>query len=235
MKALSFWASRHVFASRFLLIVFGIIKGCIGTIIGYGLLQNAPASLMLGIMFALITVYKFAEWQYDTLRSYGKLTIERYFRLRYMVIGTMYTALFGLYLIVGNAVYQYQPTGETTVQTMNSIIHDPSVSVDKKELKQIKRQHYYDKVMLKWQSRLGKDADGMSKNGMIWLGILGIVLGILSAPLACGLACNKQEALAVIVLLLGVGCIVGAIILFVKAGRKGKMERQQKGSATSSV
>lgn len=235
MKALSYWASRHVFASRFLLVIFGIIKGCIGTIIGYGLLQNVPTSLMLGIMFALIAVYKFAEWRYHTLRSYGKLTIERYFRLRYAVIGTMYTALFGLYMCVGNAVYQYQPTGEMAVQTINSIIHDPSVSVDKKELKQIKRQHYYDKVMLKWQSRLGKDIDGMSKSGMIWLGILGIVLGILSAPLACGLACNNQEAFAVIVLLLGVGCIVGAIILFVKAGKKGKMERQQKGSATSSV
>ena len=235
MKAISHWASRHVFASRFLLVVFGIIKGCIGTIIGYGLLQNVPPPLMVGIMFGLIAVYKFAEWRYDRLRSYGKLTIERYFRLRYMVIGTMYTALFGLYMFIGNAVYQYQPTIETAVQTINSIIHDPSVSLDKKELRQIKRQHYYDKVMLKWQATLGKDADGMSKNGMIWLGILGIVLGILSAPLACGLACNNQEALAVIVLLLGVGCIVGAIILFVKAGRKGKMERQQKRRSTSFV
>jgi uncharacterized membrane protein YfcA len=125
MKAISHWASRHVFASRFLLVVFGIIKGCIGTIIGYGLLQNVPPPLMVGIMFGLIAVYKFAEWRYDRLRSYGKLTIERYFRLRYMVIGTMYTALFGLYMFVGNAVYQYQPTGETAVQTINSIIHDP--------------------------------------------------------------------------------------------------------------
>lgn len=235
MKALSYWASRHVFASRFLLVIFGIIKGCIGTIIGYGLLQNVPSSLMLGIMFLLIGVYKFAEWRYDRLRSYGKLTIERYFRLRYAVIGIMYTSLFGLYMFVGNVIFHYQAAGETTMQTINSIVYDPSVSVDKKELKQIKRQHYYDKVMLKWQATLGKDADGMSKSGMIWLGILGIVLGVLSAPLACGIWCNHQEALAVVVLLLGIGCIVGAIILFVKAGKKGKMERQQKGNAVSSV
>ncbi len=235
MKALSYWASRHVFASRFLLVIFGIIKGCIGTIIGYGLLQNVPADLMLVIMFALIAVYKFAEWRYDRLRAYGQLTIERYFRLRYAVIGIMYTALFGLYMFVGNAVFRYQPTGETSMTTINSIVFDPSVSVDKKERKQMKRQHYYDKVMLKWQATLGKDVDGMSKSGMIWLGILGIVLGIISVPLACGLACNKQEAFAVIVLLLGVGCIVGAIILFVRASRKGKMERQQKGNAVSSV
>ncbi len=235
MKVLSYWASRHVFASRFLLVVFGILKGCIGTIIGYGLLQNIPTSLMLGIMFGLIAVYKFAEWRYDRLRSYGKLTIERYFRVRYAVIGIMYTSLFGLYMFIGSAVFHYQAVGETAIQTINSIVYAPSVSVDKKEMKQIKRQHYYEKVMLKWQATLGKDADGMSKNGMIWLGILGIVLGILSVPLACGLACNNQEALAVIVLLLGIGCIVGAIILFVKAGRKGKMQRQKKGSSTSSV
>ncbi len=235
MKAISYWASHHVLATRFLLIVVGIIKGCIGTIIGYGLLQNVPAEWMLGSMFSLIVIYKLAEWRYNQLRSFGKLTIERYFRLRYSVIGTMYVALFGLYMCVGNAVYRYQPTIEATVQTVNAIISDPSVSIDKKEQKQLKRQHYYDKVMMKWQATLGKDVNGMSKSGMIWLGILGIVLGILSAPVACGLACNKQEALAVVVLLLGVGCIVGAIILFIKAGKKGRMERQQKGSTVSSV
>ena len=235
MKAISYWASRHVFATRFLLVVVGIIKGCIGTIIGYGLLQNVPTEWMLGSMFTLIAVYKFAEWRYDQLRSFGKLTIERYFRLRYSVIGTMYVALFGLYMCVGNAVYHFQPTLEQAVQTVNSIISDPSVSIDKKEQRQLKRQHYYDKVMMKWQATLGKDVNSMSKGGMIWLGILGIVLGVVSVPAACGLACNKQEALAVVVLLLGVGCIVGAIILFVKAGKKGRMERLQKGSAVASV
>ena len=203
MKAISYWASQHVLATRILLIISGIIKGCIGTIIGYGLLQNVPTEWMLGSMFLLIAVYKLAEWRYDQLRSFSKLTIERYFRLRYSVIGIMYTALFGLYMFVGNAVYRYQPTIETTVQTVNSIISNPSVSIDKKEQKRIKRQHYYDKVMMKWQATLRKDVNNMSKSGMIWLGILGIVLGILSAPLACGLGCNNQEALAVIVLLRG--------------------------------
>ena len=80
MKALSYWASRHVFATRVLLIVFGIIKGCIGTIIGYGLLKNVPPEVMLVSMFGLIAAYKIAEWQYERLRAFGKLSIERYFR-----------------------------------------------------------------------------------------------------------------------------------------------------------
>ena len=228
MKALSYWASRHVFATRILLIVAGIIKGCIGTIIGYGLLKNVPSEIMLTVMFLFIAVYKIAEGQYDRLRSFRKLNIKQYFQLRYTVIGIMYTALLGLYMFVGNAVYRYQPTAETVIQTVNSIIQNHSVSVDKKEMRQIKRQHYYDKMMIKWQATLRKDADGMSKTTMILLGILGVVLAVASVPLACGLACNNQEALAVIVLLLGVGCLVGGIILFVKAGRKDKLERQQK-------
>lgn len=227
MKALSYWASHHVFATRVLLIFAGIIKGCIGTIIGYGLLKNVSPDIMLVVMFLLIVVYKITEWQYDRLRSFGKLNIKQYFQLRYTVIGIMYTALLGLYMFVGNAVYRYQPTAETVIQTVNSIIEDPSVSVDKKELRQIKRQHYYDKVMIKWQATLRKDTDGMSNTTMILLGILGVLLAIASVPLACGLACNNQEALAVVVLLLGVGCLVGGIILFVKASKLSKLKRQK--------
>ena len=228
MKALSYWASRHVFATRFLLVLIGILKGCIGTIIGYGLLQNVPSEILLVGMFALIAVYKLAEWQYDRLREFGKLTVARYFRLRYTVMSIMYTALFGLYMCVGNAVYHFQPTVETEVTTLNSIIQDPSVSLDKKEMRQLKRQHYYDRVMMKWQAALGKDVDNMSKNSMILWGILCVILAIGSAPIACGLACQKQEALAVIVLLLGIGSLVAGIILFIKASKKGKLERQQK-------
>ena len=206
-----------------------------GTIIGYGLLKGVSSEVMLVALFSLITVYKFAEWQYYRQRAHQKLTIESYFQLRYSAIGIMYIALFGMYLFVGSAVFRFQPTADVDIQTVNSIIHNPSVSVDKKELRHIKREHYYDKVMMKWQAALNKDVNGLSKTAMILLGILGIILAVLSVPLACGLACNKQEALAVIILLLGVGCLVGAIILFIRAARKGKLERSQRKGSTSSV
>jgi hypothetical protein len=223
MYALSHWASRHVWQARFLIILLSIFRGVVGIFFGFMFLKNVNSiqmnvatCLLFGIIFGIETL--FHRQKLKLLAAPDKL-----YSLRIRCLSILYTCNFLLFMLIGNAVYRFEPTTERVEPaTMLSIVSyksDPSVHLDEKNGIVKKQLFSFKKLRTIWREKLQKDEASMNTVELTIIGFLLILLAFPLFALACSFACAGDEVLAILVLLSTIGSLVGGIYLLIKAAR----------------
>ena len=223
MKALSYWASRHIWQARLIIILIGIFRGTVGVLFGFMFLKNMHAMEMnvaACVLFSLI-------FGIEALFHRRKLTLldapDKLYTFRVRCLSILYTCNFLLFMLVGNAVYRFEPTEEkATVTSLYSIVsykNDPSVILDKKGVTLRKRLFSFEKMRAKWQQKLSSDEDSFSELELTIVGFLLLLLFFPLFGLACSTACGGNEILAVIILFGAIGSLIGGFYFLTKAAR----------------
>ena len=108
-------------------------------------------------------------------------------------------------------------------RTIKSAIEHKNLTPSVLEVKKLKKINkaslWIAKKVAKWKNKFANEGSGKNINGL-WMLILGILSLAASVPLACALSCGGAEALAIVVLLIGLGNFVGGMYLIIKYGIK---------------
>lgn len=231
MKAISYWASQHVWQARFLLILIGVFRGVVGVLFGFMFLKNMNSIQMNVSLFLLLSIVICVEIYYNRKKRTMLADPDKLYTFKIYCLSILYTLNFALFMLVGNAVYRFEPTEEwankTILYSNISSNNAPSVYLEKKEILAQKRLFSLEKLRIKWQQKLRSD-ESMAKE--LEFTAVGFLLLLLCCPilfgLACSAACSGDEVLAVVLLLLTIGSLVGGFYFLVKAARLAKKRRE---------
>lgn len=239
MKTISHWASRHIALSRFILIVLGCINFLSGILLGITFLKETPLWLTNLLGLGIVCLIFFLEKKYRQ-RKMTTPTESSYQHRTKTMMGFYFCNFllaFGLGQVLLNHAQDFNKQNssytvlksvvEPTIPSVlpRSALSDNSsiakTSAIKKQKKINKISFWIAKKVAKWQHKMTGE-NGSTHIYGVWMLLLGIFSAVASAPLACGLSCGGAPALAIAVLLIGLGCLVGGIYLVVKYGYKGE-------------
>lgn len=223
MKQLSFWASRHVAASRVVIVLIYFLLNISGYITGLLLwdIQIELKPLFINTV-ALLVIGLFLLYKKNAP-----------FYKRKLMEGSMGVCTFCIICFYGNQINNpkpYTPMVAAT-QAVNSIKMNERIT-DKEKLLQNNKSSLQQKEL---KALVKKIRDGEKENP-VWVKILLIVLTLLVAVLllyvlaffACSLSCSGAEAAAWILGIIGLTGIITAVVLVIRSilGRKKKHKKR---------
>jgi hypothetical protein len=220
MKTLSHWASRHIWQSRIILILLGIIQGAIFVNIGFAVLKDLPIGfnkilICLSLLSFLIISFIYKKKIKDIQ------TVERYYQFRNRCVGGIYFCMMTLMMLWGNTIYNMPESIDNQYFSIrNSAIEQsttPSVEKQTTNEFKVKKASFAQRLMLNWKAKMMKRAadGGYSKGGLIALFFLGIGTFLLAIPITCGLICANLGVLAVILALSGITALILGIYFLI--------------------
>lgn len=238
MKRISTWALYHPKKARLLMVFLQVIVFFLAYYIGNRLQE---AGLYLSDSFLYIT----GLLLFLAIISYpNKRRKKDYFEYRYYVrqkTNDFVIAVTSFFLLItafnSNLFLHFQNNAYATsvVTPSSATVSEPSADGKKKKISA--REWRQIKTMLKKQFKKlvvvkeGSRGQGKNKGLKLALAIVsGIIVTALLAALACSISCNGSGALAVIVLVLGLGGIVWGLIAWIKSiyRKKGSTTRRKK-------
>jgi hypothetical protein len=193
MKILSRWASRHVTLAICLIIVCEVVNAFTGILLGANLLANWPLSHLLCLAFGLVGG---AIWVRMEPASATSLSFSA---SRWWITGA-FLGNFLLFGVLGGLLNESvrNPTLNTAAMGLRRVVSSSDTLV-KPETSRSNQRDYYAERSLRERS------PGGIRVGYIFLFLIGLVLSVLAAFVACNLACSGYGVLAALVMLLGVG------------------------------
>jgi hypothetical protein len=219
MKSLSYWASRHLWLSRFLLILIYIFQGAIFVNIGFAILQDLPIEVYRILLILSTLIIVIISYVYDIKKS-SIYTADGYYRFRNYCVAGIYGCLTILMMLWGNSIYRLPETVDNQLFSIQKSAiektNTPSVSGHFSNGYKIKKVSLAQRLLLKWKAKMMKRAaeGGYSKGGLIALFFLGLGVFSLAVPTTCGLLCANLGVLAVLSGLSGLaGIIIGVYFL----------------------
>jgi membrane protein implicated in regulation of membrane protease activity len=241
IKQLSFWAKKHKWASRFIIVFSFIIMNALGIVTGF-LFDSLNVTLSSLILFASVLIFLLAWFKYPS-RKKTTNTFEK--DRSYVIQKTCDLVLIGstflMFVFFGN-----RQTSQVNYFVLTSSANTFSVPKDStktyKSLEEFKKMMKDEngkplklkerKKLLKQQIRAIKNADDMSDGGKVALIILCVLLAIVLAygvaALSCSLSCSGAEGAAVVVAILGAAGIVFLTIFLIRGiVRKSKKSKSK--------
>lgn len=229
MKTISHWASQHIALSRFILILLGCINFSSGVLLGINFLKETPLWLTNLLGFGIVSLIFLLEKRYRQAKTTTQTEFTYQHRTNTMM--GFYFCNFLLAIVLGQVLLNHaqdfnkQNPKYTVLQSVVEPNHStPSVAkaIEIKKQKKINKISFWiAKKVAKWQHKM-TDENGSANIYGVWMLLLGIFSAAASAPLACAISCGGIPALAIVVLLVGLGCLVGGIYLIAKYGFKGE-------------
>lgn len=232
MKSISYWARAHKLAARIIIIVSFLMLNIIGIITGF-LLHQFGVVLTVGVLYCFFIFYFVAFISYPSKNDKQSIKNKADFYVwqktcDIILIATTYGMIICLANNPVNLLHLYSSTNASiTIEKVTQkdslrngykSIKDFSASMKDKDGKQLKWKER--KQLLKKQIKEIKNSNDLTKSEKVLITFLSILVALgliyLIASLACNISCSGNEALAVLVLLLGIAAIV---ILFVWAMR----------------
>lgn len=225
MKSISRWAHRHKWPARILVIICFLTLYTLGYITGK-LLNQLEVTLTIVFLFTTAGFYFIFQllYPYKSSRE-GSATNSYYRRKRLDLLMALSVFLFMVYL--GNQPDQVF----RGIPGISNPVYGSSLPVKDSNMRTYKTAEEFSATMkdehgklLKWKARKkllkaqikAINSSSMSEAGQIALILLSVIvaLGVMAgfAALACGLACNDQGFLALL-LLLGGGVLVGWLLV----------------------
>lgn len=236
LKQLSFWANKHKWASRFIIVFSFIIMNILGVITG---LLFSDLSITFSKWFLILSLIVFGiTWlKYPTRKQ------KRTYAFRKACDSTLIGTTFLMFVYFGNR----QATPFDSSILFASVVNNSSLPKDStktyKSIEEFKKSLYDESgKLLKWKERkkllkqqvkeIKKDRtmpDG-GKTGLIILCILlAVILAYGVAALSCSLSCAGSDGAAVAVAVLGLAGIVLLTIFVIRAIlKKSKKEKETK-------
>ena len=229
MKTISHWASRHIALSQFILIVLGFTNFLSGVLLGINFLKDMPLWLTNLLGLGIVCLIFLLEKHYRQAKITAQA--ESSYRRRTQSIMGFYFCNFLLAIVLGQVLlnhaqdFKKQNPEYTVLKSVVEPHHStPSVAktIEIKKQKKINKISFWiAKKVAKWQHKMTNENGSANIYG-VWMLLLGIFSAAASAPLACAISCGGIPALAIVVLLIGLGSLVGGIYLVAKYGYKGE-------------
>ena len=228
MKSISFWAKKHIWQSRLLIVVIYILLNVIGLFVGK-LLNDSNVNLP-GLYFMLCVIFiVILSIGYSSTNVRASRVFTRYFRRKFFdfTLGLI-TFLMIIYggnnyknLFVNNeavnafSIHRFSKDSAIYYNTLiqNFIASIKNMDVSKLSLKEKKR-------IIKQQIKTIKHDKDISEGNKTLLIILSVLIALALlyglAALSCSLSCSGSEALALIVAIGGTFLIIFFLVRIIK-------------------
>ena len=224
MYRLSLWGRHHVWTARFLILASYVLLNGLGWALGEQLALNGiyltQAHFYLGTVLVLIPFFAYPS-------KHRKKDFKHFYRFQKTCDGLLVAGTFVLIVCLAQPQSLPEPwmglhagaTEVVTPTTTKPAVQKKSVfrKVANGAIKWLGVDRAVQKKIVKQWQQIQKGYKQTSTGGKIALITLSILIAIavlyLVAALSCSLACSGNDALAVIVLFLGVGAV---ILLLVK-------------------
>lgn len=207
MKTLAYLASRHARLAILLIILFELTNACIGITVGGGLLAElSPLQLLslIGVTFGIRSlILQFRSNQINHLTSTARFVFQK------RIFISLFALNFWLYTLGGAVLSCMIQSPQSTASLYGSMT---VVSTEQQRLSVVKKPGE------KSEEKEGHTPNkGLMRLGYIGLFVVGVALGMISALLACNLACAGIGLGAVVVILLGIGILAGGFYFLGRA------------------
>ena len=230
MLQLSFWARKHVWSTR-LIIIFLIypLLNISGWFIGDLLALNGITfNQNLGYILSFIILFLFLIYPYKI----DKKRYRHYYAWKKTTEILMICTTFCFILLRGNGFNSENGTNLVVTSGYASVV-DKNVEPSSKTLEKEKKN--FIKKFVKNLRNKYKNASKRDKTGMIILAIL-VALGLifLLGVLSCSIACGGAEGLAYAIFFIGLGAIIFGLVRVIKRINRGE-PKQKKAEPTQGV
>jgi membrane protein implicated in regulation of membrane protease activity len=240
IKQLSFWAKKHKWASRFIIVFAFIIMNVLGVMTGILFDSlNVPFSSL--ILISTILVFLLVCFKYPS-KEERKNVVEkdRSYILQKSYDMVLIVCTFVMFVFFGN--HQTSPVNYfvSNASAATSFSHPKDSTKGYKSVDEFKKMMKDENgKTLKWKERKKllkkqikgiKKADDLSDGSKVLLIILCVLLAVVLAygvaAIACSLSCSGAEGAAVVVAILGLAGVV-LLTLFLIRGivRKSKKDK----------
>ncbi|WP_234737073.1 hypothetical protein [Tellurirhabdus bombi] len=200
------FASQHQRLAAALILVAELSNAAIGLTVGSALLEDQPG-WYLSLLIAGLVVIRLFYRQYAAIRLLDLVSTQRFqfqkqsYTILFLINLLTFTVAGG---ISGRTIAHPEPS--TSVASNSFRITSASSRQDTLIRQSPPKQAYKPEV-----DKIG------TRLGYVFLFLAGLGLSVLTAGLACNIACAGQGFAAVLVLLLGVGILAGGIYFLGRA------------------
>ncbi|HEX2534299.1 MAG TPA: hypothetical protein VHK69_11210 [Chitinophagaceae bacterium] len=209
MKAISFWARGHVWTARLLIVFSFLFLNAWGWMAG-ALLAEDGVRLGGYFLYGFLGLLLAAMVYYPDHRR--KERYRHFFRRQKATDFLLVIVAFFLTVYAGNrpeSVRLHRLLGTETQASVTAT--EPGTDIRPKKAKRLHRRALRQKLYEQWHTyrKLYRESSPAGKAALIFLTV--IVAGLLAylvAALSCSISCSGNDALAVVVLLLGAGAII---------------------------
>ena len=227
MKKLSFWASNNPVKAR-LFIAFAHILGAVNTIILGVMFYLWDVGTAFWPMFFLGNVFLLAYVLYPGRKDQNRWFRYSFVRQKVHDFTLVFSAIFTLALFINNFLALPQPTPSPVTGEAMMIVHHNTPEVKTKKnlkaefrakAKKVRKSMRAEFKQLKkdWKKARKDSREGWKKGLLIALTVLvALALAWVIAALSCSIACSGNEALALVVLVVGWGGLVYAGFLLIR-------------------
>ncbi|GAB2545422.1 hypothetical protein [Spirosoma aerophilum] len=209
MKNISRWASQHARTAIALLILCETANAANGLLLGMNLLENWSAGYIVLLMLFFLGGALFIQTQSARLANKSYWVIRRWLFGAFMTNCILFTLLGGTWA----ANVEKSTFTQTALGSRQLVVRSDTIAPSP-NLKSTNPAYYETPVSAKEQPV--KDQSG-KRLGFVLLFLLGIVLTVYAAGLACSLACAGNGTLAFLVGLMGSGIFYGSFVLLSRA------------------
>ncbi len=221
MKALSYWAVCHPKKTWVLLAVIQTIIGVLvfeyGVLLALEGIALPPVLIYLGIAICIL-----ASVFYPVRRSASKFWKWSYGRQKLMDFGLVFSGLLMMCTWTNREVFQTELTDNSMMAIQVVLLEKPEPSVENSFWQNIKhvgpRQAIQIELRKQVIKRVQKDQEKQKAPLSIWWIVLIIIFGsVLSAIIACALACNGMGSWAALVLFGGIAYFTVGGLMWIKS------------------
>lgn len=229
MKAISFWASRHIVAARWLLIA---VKTALGVLAYYTGLYLYKSNIILpGLWLMLLAVILLIAG----IALYPSTVKKKYALQKTGDVLMGLAAFICITSMVNNAGVKqssssvYAGTYIVTPTAQEILASGKTKSELTRKEKRILKREFFEQIKVLAVAKVTGDKQKSGEAVKILLAIIGLLgLLYLLAALACSLSCNGNETAAIIVGVLGLAGLIWAFIAVIRG-----IERKKKAAAKS--
>lgn len=223
MKSISFWASNHKATARVTIILIYFLLNAVGIFLGDILFSmNIFLSPLFYVAATLIALLGLIIYPSKRLKYSRK---NFYFQQKnadiILLIGTF---LFIIY--TGNSVYNSDFKGSDRASASTAIYlisnHSSTAIIERKVVSKKQGAKKLRNVIREFRKKYKSSTKGQKTLYIIISVIVaaGLILGV--SALACNIACSGSEAIAYIILFLGIGGIIFGLIKIIQRINRGK-------------
>ena len=240
IKQLSFWAKKHKWASRFIIVFAFVIMNVLGIMTGV-LFESLNVTFSSLILVSTILVFLLVFFKYPS-KEERRTAIEkdRSYILQKSCDMLLIVCTFVMFVFFGNQ--QTSPVNYFVLNASaaNTFTHPKDTTKGYKSVDEFKKMMTDEngktlkwkerKKLLKQQIKAIKKDKTMSDGGKVGLIILCVLLALILAygvaALACSLSCSGAEGAAVVVAILGLAGVVLLTIFLIRGiVRKSKRDK----------
>jgi hypothetical protein len=229
MKHLSYWASKNIWLTRFLILLIYIVLNVVGVMTG-NMLHATGIYLNQAFLYLCVALTILGVFIYPTHSK--KISSPKLYCRHKTADAILGSATFLIVVFAGNQLSTFSPINPVNGASLVSTIDDNNKSFSaehpKAKKKVMSKKRKWNKISFReWKKQIKaglkvvRDAYRQDKNAerilLISLAVtIAVILILLLAALSCEIACAGAEALAIVLFVTGTFGIIFALVRIIQ-------------------